>query len=51
MGKNGDAESEAARQRRLTAALRANLLKRKARDRAAAVPAGGPQVGDEREEA
>jgi hypothetical protein len=37
--KSGDEAIEAARQRRLTAALRANLLKRKVRDRAGAAGA------------
>ena len=46
MSKNGDQESEVARQRRLTAALRANLLKRKARDRAAAEAPGDVVKGE-----
>ncbi len=35
MKKTPDSDAEAARQQRLAAALRANLAKRKARDRAA----------------
>ncbi len=38
MAKDDDTAAEAARQKRLAAALRANLLKRKARDRAAGLP-------------
>jgi hypothetical protein len=35
-------DGESAKQQRLAAALRANLIKRKARDRAAPPPADGP---------
>jgi len=38
MTKDPNYEAEAARQARLSAALRANLMKRKARDRAASEP-------------
>jgi hypothetical protein len=39
MSDRPDFDAEAARQARLAAALRENLLRRKARDRAASVPA------------